>query len=98
MARPKRKRMSRDAMKKAAVVVALTVLFVLSAAGVVAFQAVHYPDTPRGGSAEARIVVEKGISLHEIGRRLGARGIIDHPSWFRFYANERGLAQKIKAG
>jgi UPF0755 protein len=33
-----------------------------------------------------------------VTRRLAAQGLIDHPSWFRFYANERGLAQKIRAG
>jgi UPF0755 protein len=43
-------------------------------------------------------VVEKGTSLREIARRLHERGILSHPSWFTFYGNERGLAQKIKAG
>src|SRR4051794_30170006 len=38
------------------------------------------------------------MTLGEISKRLAGAGLIDHPSWFRFYANERGLAQKIRAG
>ena len=94
-------------MKSAAAIVATTVLFFLGAVGALAYQAVHYPETPRVVVAlpasmqqppEVRIVVEKGTPLNEIARRLFARDLIDHPSWFRFYANERGLSQKIKAG
>jgi UPF0755 protein len=85
-------------MKRAAQIVGGTVgLFVL-VAGVIAWWAVRYPDRPAGGNKQAQIVVERGTSLHEIARRLKARGIIDHPSWFAFYGNERGLAQKVKAG
>jgi UPF0755 protein len=66
----------------------------------VAYTAYRYPNRrARGGPAkQAKIVVERGIPLGEIARRLADRGIIDHPSWFRFYANERGLSQKIRAG
>jgi len=58
-----------------------------------------YPDShPSGPAREAQLTVEKGMTLGEISRRLADRRLIDHPSWFRFYANERGLAQKIRAG
>jgi UPF0755 protein len=78
--------------------VATTVGLFLLVVGVIAWQAVRYPDQALGGNVQAQIVVEKGISLREIGRRLKERGIITHPTWFTFYGNERGLAQKVKAG
>src|SRR5438132_998300 len=52
----------------------------------------------RRGGAQATVIVEKGSSLRESARRLQERGIIKHPTWFTFYGNERGLAQKVKAG
>src|SRR4051812_11968877 len=85
-------------MKSAAKVVSTTVILFVLVGGVIAWQAVRYADTPAGGKHDAKITVEKGTSLGEIAKRLAAKGIIDHPSWFRFYANERGLAQKIRAG
>ncbi len=91
--------MSVAAQRKAAVIVALTVSVFLGAAAVVGYSALRYPTTPvPGEQREAKVIVERGTSLHEIARRLAERGLIRHPSWFRFYANERGLSQKVKAG
>ncbi len=85
--------------KKAAKVVALTVLLFLAVAGGLAWRAVTYPDARPGGPAhEAKVTVGKGMTLGVLAKRLAAEGLIEHPSWFRFYANERGLAQKIRAG
>jgi len=86
-------------MKRAARIVLSTVgLFVL-VVGAIGYKAARYPNTPASGPAhEAKVVIERGTSLQEIARRLGDRGLIDHPSWFRFYANERGLSAKIRAG
>ena len=84
---------------KAAKVVALTVLLFLAVGGGLAWQAIRYPDAhPSGPARAAKLTIEKGMTLGEIARRLADNGLIDHPSWFRFYANERGLAQKIRAG
>jgi UPF0755 protein len=33
-----------------------------------------------------------------IGRALAERDVIDHPSWFRFYATERGDGSRVKPG
>jgi UPF0755 protein len=85
--------------KQAAKVVSLTVLLFLAVGGGLAWQAIRYPDAHPGGAArEAKITVDKGMTLGEIAKRLAGAGLIDHPSWFRFYANERGLSQKIRAG
>ena len=85
--------------KKAARVVGVTALLFLAVAGAAAWQAIRYPDAHPGGVVrEAKVTVDKGMPLGEIAKRLGDSGLIDHPSWFRFYANERGLAQKIRAG
>jgi UPF0755 protein len=90
--------MSVAAMKKAALIVLGTALAFLLVVGVIGYQAATYPNRAAGGKHEAKITVEKGATLGEIARRLADKGIIDHPSWFRFYANERGMAQKIRAG
>ncbi len=91
--------MTVEAQKKAAVIVATTVALTVAVVGVAAFVVLGYPNGhPSGAPRQARIVVEKGLTLAEISRRLAEKGLIDHPSWFRFYANERGLAQKIRAG
>lgn len=91
--------MSVAAQKRAAVIVSVTVLGAVAVAGVLAYQALQYPNRPMPGPrVEAKIIVERGTNLHEIARRLAAQGLIEHPSWFRFYANERGAAQKVKAG
>src|SRR5689334_6470973 len=86
-------------MKRAAKIVLTTFALLLAAGGVLAWLALHYPDAlPSGPPREARIVVEPRTSLAKIARLLAERGVIEHPSWFSFYANERGLAQKIRAG
>src|SRR4051794_23386698 len=86
-------------MIRAAKIVLSTVLICALVAGVVLWKAMRYPDAAAGGpKREAKIVVEKGTTLGEIARRLHDKGVIDHPSWFRFYANEQGLSQKIRAG
>jgi UPF0755 protein len=85
-------------MKQAAKVVLTTLLLFLGAAAGVVWWAASYPGRALGGPATAKITVEKGNTLGDISRRLSDRGIISHPSWFRLYANERGLAQKIRAG
>jgi UPF0755 protein len=85
-------------MKRAAWIVVSTLGLCLIATGILVRTAIVYPDTAKGGAHEAKVVVERGAALGEIARRLEAAGVIAHPSWFRFYANERGMAQKIKAG
>jgi UPF0755 protein len=86
-------------MKRAAFIVASTVALVALAGGVIAFVVLRYPESHPGGEPrQARIIVDRGMTLGEISRRLADKGIIDHPSWFRFYGNERGVAQKIRAG
>jgi UPF0755 protein len=86
-------------MKRAAIIVASSSALLISAVGLLAYRAMRYPDTPPSGPPrEAKVVIERGISLHEVTRRLAERGLVEHPSWFRFYANEQGLSQKIRAG
>jgi len=85
--------------KQAAKIVGLTVALFVAVTGGLAWQALRYPDShPSGAPHDAQLTVEKGMSLGEISRRLADRGLLDHPSWFRFYVNQRGLAQKIRAG
>ena len=91
--------MSARDMKRAALIVSSTVSLFALVVGAIAWQAARYPNRPSSHPPhEAKVIVDKGVSLGEIARRLADKGLIDHPSWFRFYANERGVAQKIRAG
>src|SRR5262245_49253424 len=86
--------------RRAAVIVASTVLGALVALAVAAWSAWSYPGRARspGDHRPVKLVVPKGMSAGAIARLLHERGLIDHPSWFRFYATERGDAQKVKPG
>lgn len=84
----------------AALLVLLTIGGFVAVAGYVVFGAMRYPDRPGplDGPPEQKVVIVKGMSLAEIARMLGDKKLIVHPEWFRFYANERGVASKIRAG
>jgi UPF0755 protein len=84
----------------AALIVFLIVGSFLGTVGYFTWQALRYPDRPgpASGPSGVKVVVVKGMSLAEIAHMLGDRGLVYHPEWFRFYANERGVAQKIRAG
>jgi peptidoglycan lytic transglycosylase G len=86
-------------MKRAAKIVLATFGLLLAAGGIFGWLALRYPDAlPSAPPRDAHLVVEPRMSLAKIARLLAERGVIEHPSWFSFYANERGLAQKIRAG
>lgn len=84
----------------AALVVLLTVGSGLAAGGYLVMRAMRYPDRPgpSDGPGDSKVVIVKGMSLAEIARLLAEKRLIFHPEWFRFYANERGVASKIRAG
>ena len=84
----------------AAVIVALTVGSFVLVLGYAVWRAMRYPDRPGplSGPAEAKIVIVKGMSLAEIAHLLADKDLVYHPEWFRFYANERGVASKVRAG
>lgn len=96
----KARRQSAAGQRWAALIVVLAVGSFLSAVSYFTWQALRYPDRPgpQGGPDSAKVVIAKGMSLSEIARMLGERGLVHHPEWFRFYANERGVSQKIRAG
>jgi UPF0755 protein len=86
-------------MKRAGWVVLVTVALVGGVVAAIAFEALHYPEShPSGPPHEAKFTVARGMTMMEIARHLADKGVIERPTWFRFYANQRGLAQKIRAG
>lgn len=86
-------------LKRAAQIVAATVVGFFLLVGLLAWFAIGYPERlPNLPAREAKVTIDHGMTLRAITRRLADDGLIDHPSWFRFYANQRGLAQKIRAG
>lgn len=47
---------------------------------------------------QTEITVEKGMSLGDISAMLGERGVVEHPTTFRLYAQMRGAANSFQAG
>jgi UPF0755 protein len=91
--------MSLGDMWRAVKIVVGTMLAAALALGLFVWDMVRYPDHAVGGGLhQVQVSVEKGTSLREIARRLSDQEVIEHPSWFRFYAGQRGAAQKIKTG
>jgi UPF0755 protein len=84
----------------AALIVLLTVGSFVGFVGYSVWRATRYPDRPgpAAGPSEAKVVIVKGMSLSEIAHMLGEKDLVLHPEWFRFYANERGVASKVRAG
>lgn len=86
-------------MKKAGIMVASTVGAMLIVGGGSLAYVAGYPDRkPKRAATETKLLVERGMSLAEIGRRLHDKQILEHPMWFRLWANEQGMATKVKAG
>lgn len=87
-------------MKKAGLLVASTMGALLIVGVGLGVHVAGYPDRkPRSvGATEIKLLVERGTSLAEIGRRLAEQKALEHPTWFRLWANEQGLATKIRAG
>jgi UPF0755 protein len=59
----------------------------------------RYPEHPHAGAGQVvPVTVQKGMKFPEVAAELERQGIIDHPTWFRFYAMHRGLANRVRAG
>jgi len=87
-----------DAMKRAFSVFAVTLAAVLGAAAVFAIDLYRFPDQPQGSGAPKEVVIPKGASMTAVVSQLERAGVITRPTLFRLYANQRGVAGKVKAG
>jgi UPF0755 protein len=85
---------------RASLVVGFTFFF-LSGLGLgLAYTAWKYPVRPhrKGDATRVQMLVQKGMTPAQIARALADKDILDHPSWFRVYATERGDASKVRPG
>jgi UPF0755 protein len=75
-------------------------LIAVAALAGIGYSAWRYPRRAReeGDKRAVRVTVSRGMTAAAIGRTLVEHGLIDHPSWFRIYATERGDSQKVKPG
>jgi UPF0755 protein len=91
--------MSRKAFRTALIVVLVTLGIALLVAGWFGYQLWQYPDTRHGGrGAEIAVTIDRGMSFPQVAARLAQKGVIDRPSWFRFYAMRRGATTAVKTG
>jgi UPF0755 protein len=90
---------SRKAFRTALAVVVGT--FVLLAGfGLWAWHEVaSYPERKHaGGGKEVAVEIKRGMKFPDVVVTLEQAKLIDRPSWFRFYAMHRGMANKVRAG
>ena len=50
------------------------------------------------GERKATVTIPRGATFGQAVDSLVARGVIDHPGWFRLYARARGLPAALKSG
>lgn len=87
------------AAKRALQVFLITTGLGLLAVGFIVYKAWRYPDTA-GGYAQGTVDVEipKGAAARQVSEILAAAGLLEKPALFRFYAAQRGVASRFKAG
>lgn len=91
--------MSKKAFRTALIVVAVTLGLGVMVAGWFGYQLWQYPDTRHAGKGvEIKVTIAKGMSFPQIAARLAEKGVIDRPTWFRFYAMRRGATTAVKSG
>ena len=92
--------MGKREQRTAASIVGGTMLIALVVALVFAQRVWSYPDRSHrpGDKQLVKVVIAKGMTPAGIARALADKDLLDHPSWFRFYTNERGTSQRIRAG
>lgn len=86
-------------MKRALFVFLTTTAIGIAVVAWLAFTAFRYGDKPTG-SARGRVEIEipKGATAGQVAAILNTAGLIDHPTIFRLYAGQRGVAGRFKAG
>jgi len=90
---------SRKAFRTALIIVVATLAVGLAITGYFALQVIDYPDTPHEGSGkEIAVTIDRGMTFPQIAERLAAKGVIDHPTWFRIHAMRRGATTAVKTG
>jgi UPF0755 protein len=54
--------------------------------------------SPGDQAPKASVTIPRGATFGQAVDSLAARGVIDHPGWFRLYARARGLPAALKSG
>jgi UPF0755 protein len=78
--------------------IALAGLAVVGAAAALLGVAVHGLDEPLHLSAALRFKVPPGASFSRVAADLGARGVVEQPKVWAWFARFKGLAPMVKAG
>ncbi|HEX9611513.1 MAG TPA: endolytic transglycosylase MltG, partial [Gemmatimonadales bacterium] len=54
--------------------------------------------SPGDDAPKVTVTIPRGATFAQAVDSLTARGVIDHPGWFRLYARARGLPAALKSG
>jgi len=96
---PSQVRVSRLPQRAALVVALATGVFVFAVVAWGVNYVVTYPDRPVGESKKSQeVIIPQGASLSDVVRELKEKKILTHPSFFRLYVNQKGLAHRIRQG
>jgi UPF0755 protein len=90
---------SKTAFRWALLVVVVTVGGIVTAGALGVRAILAYPERAHEGRGQlVTVKVAKGMRFPEVIGELVQAGVIDRPTWFRIYAMQRGLANKVRAG
>lgn len=91
--------MSRADQRRALLIFLGVAAVAVAIVGFLVLDVVRFPDRPQGKpGAPMKVDVPRGSSLRDVTAILAQKGLVERPTLFRLYANQRGVAAKIKAG
>jgi UPF0755 protein len=85
--------------RRALLVFLLTTVLGAGALLIVVKKVLRYPDMVTGrAQGTVELEIPKGAGAGQVSDLLAAAGLLERPSYFRWYAGQRGVASRFKAG
>jgi UPF0755 protein len=91
--------MSKKSFRRALVTVVGSLVILGAVGAFAAREVLRYPERRHAGSGQlVTVEIARGMNLPAAASALEKAHLIERPSWFRLYAMNRGLANKLKPG
>jgi UPF0755 protein len=91
--------MSKRSFRTALIVVAVSVILVVSIVGYLASRALSYPDEAHAGTGkEVEVEIRSGMSFPAVAALLAEKRVVAKPTWFRMFAMWEGETTNVKTG